>query len=641
MLPGASPEMDAVTSKIQPFAIMKIPSLVPSNFPWLLTRFSFLLAIPFLLGLLSVPTLPAAALVIPHKAASGLQLLSVVSRKTQGPAGTFDINLPLSGPPGIECRSGGTNGNHTLVFTFNNVLASATVTATPGSGNVALPLIFNGSTMKVNLTNVINAQVITITVSNATDDTGQVLPNTDVRMGVLMGDVGGAPLYRDVRRGEQVGDATGDGLVNSSDIAFIKAHTGELISAANFTADINGNGIISATDVAIAKSRSGTGLPGVSIVPGPGTQSLSFTGPSTIDLGQTTTLTFSVDLTFSGPNSAYGLSYWMEANDALEPYIQISNVTYDIFPDPNQTTPSPAPFIWTNGTTSGFMTENRDLGATVNDFQNPVAPGTYHVGNLTFCLASDTPPGTYTLRWTTVGPRFSEVTDTNFDSNPVTPAGTFTFTVTGSSMLPPPLCGTISGTITDPNGAPVVGALVQACRADPVYVCQGTNYLCSSIATTNSVGFYQITDAPTNNTPLTLTVHPPSSSSLLPGYLFPASVSSCSGSITGKDVMLQAPVPPGTETTVQPHYGGGGVIPPSVYSTQSLTLTTTGCPGGMASYSIFIGSTVGTGSMMETPANSGTYTASVPPLSPAHGAATVTITILCPSPTTKTFIYLH
>ena len=36
--------------------------------------------------------------------------VSVVSRKVHGGAGIFDINLPLTGAPGIECRSGGGDG---------------------------------------------------------------------------------------------------------------------------------------------------------------------------------------------------------------------------------------------------------------------------------------------------------------------------------------------------------------------------------------------------------------------------------------------------------------------------------------------------------------------------------------------------
>ena len=45
-------------------------------------------------------------------AAIPFDLVSVVSRKTHGTRGDFDINLPLSGTPGVESRSGGANGDH-------------------------------------------------------------------------------------------------------------------------------------------------------------------------------------------------------------------------------------------------------------------------------------------------------------------------------------------------------------------------------------------------------------------------------------------------------------------------------------------------------------------------------------------------
>ena len=51
--------------------------------------------------------------------AGPLALSAAVSRKVHGSAGSFDVNLPLSGAPGIECRTGGANGDHTLVITFN------------------------------------------------------------------------------------------------------------------------------------------------------------------------------------------------------------------------------------------------------------------------------------------------------------------------------------------------------------------------------------------------------------------------------------------------------------------------------------------------------------------------------------------
>src|SRR6185503_13093986 len=45
-------------------------------------------------------------------------LQSAVSRKTHG-VDNFDVDLPLTDPPGIECRSGGGSGDHTIIVTFN------------------------------------------------------------------------------------------------------------------------------------------------------------------------------------------------------------------------------------------------------------------------------------------------------------------------------------------------------------------------------------------------------------------------------------------------------------------------------------------------------------------------------------------
>jgi hypothetical protein len=47
-----------------------------------------------------------------------LSLVSAASRKIHGGAGAFEIDLPLSGSPGIECRGGGGLGNHQVAFTF-------------------------------------------------------------------------------------------------------------------------------------------------------------------------------------------------------------------------------------------------------------------------------------------------------------------------------------------------------------------------------------------------------------------------------------------------------------------------------------------------------------------------------------------
>ena len=106
-----------------------------------------------------------------------LSLLAAASRKIHGSAGTFDINLPLTDPSGVECRN--TGGDHTLVFTFNNTVVSGSATVTSGIGSVAGSPTFSGHTMTVELTGVADVQKITVTLHNVTDNFAQVLAGHD------------------------------------------------------------------------------------------------------------------------------------------------------------------------------------------------------------------------------------------------------------------------------------------------------------------------------------------------------------------------------------------------------------------------------------------------------------------------------
>jgi hypothetical protein len=172
--------------------------------------------------------------------APALQLVSAVSRKQHGGMGNFDVNLPISGAPAVECRSSG--GNHVFVFTFNNNVVSGGANIGNGVGTPSSP-VFSGNTMTVNLTGVADAQRLTLVLSNITDQFSQVLPETAVSVKIL------------------IGDTNGNGVVNASDVAQAKAQSGNLMLDTNFRADANINGAINATDIGMIKSKAGNAVP--------------------------------------------------------------------------------------------------------------------------------------------------------------------------------------------------------------------------------------------------------------------------------------------------------------------------------------------------------------------------------------------
>jgi hypothetical protein len=177
---------------------------------------------------------------------------AAASRKTHGGAGTFDIALPTTGTAGVECRSGGGTNDYTMVVTFTG---NVTVTGSPqaqvtagagcvGSGGVCMGgnnVTISGATVTIPLTNITNAQTIMVKLSGVND--GMATGDVTIPMGVL------------------VGDTSGNGNVNASDVSQTKAQSGSGVTGSNFRTDVNVNGSINATDVSAVKARSGTSLP--------------------------------------------------------------------------------------------------------------------------------------------------------------------------------------------------------------------------------------------------------------------------------------------------------------------------------------------------------------------------------------------
>jgi hypothetical protein len=58
-----------------------------------------------------------------------------------------------------------------------------------------------------------------------------------------------------------LGDTTGNGAVNSSDIAQTQSQSGQPVTSFNFREDVTVNGLINSSDIALVQSKSGTALP--------------------------------------------------------------------------------------------------------------------------------------------------------------------------------------------------------------------------------------------------------------------------------------------------------------------------------------------------------------------------------------------
>jgi hypothetical protein len=163
---------------------------------------------------------------------------SAFSRKIHGGAGTFDVSL-LNNVE-VECRSGGATNDYQMIINFATSVTVGDASVTSGTGSVS-SLSVNGSQVTVNLTGVISAQRIILTLINVNDGTNS--GDVPIPMRVLVGDV------------------NGNGAVNATDVALTKSQVGMAVSSSNFREDVNANGTISSTDVAIVKSDVGTSLP--------------------------------------------------------------------------------------------------------------------------------------------------------------------------------------------------------------------------------------------------------------------------------------------------------------------------------------------------------------------------------------------
>jgi hypothetical protein len=82
-----------------------------------------------------------------------------------------------------------------------------------------------------------------VSLTNVNDSAGNSSSSVPISMGVL------------------VGDTTGNGTVNASDISQTKGNSGQAVNASSFRTDVTVSGSINAGDVGLVKSNAGLTLP--------------------------------------------------------------------------------------------------------------------------------------------------------------------------------------------------------------------------------------------------------------------------------------------------------------------------------------------------------------------------------------------
>ena len=153
-------------------------------------------------------------------------LLSVVSRKTHGAAGVFDlpidITIPVTGNVTCEPRSNAID--HKIVFNFDQpIISVGSVTSVDSVGAAvgSASAVISGNSVIVTIVGAANKKRCLVTINNING-----ISVATVALGLLIGDVNNSRFN------------------NTSDHLLIQGHDGETTNTSNFIYDIDLNGIV-------------------------------------------------------------------------------------------------------------------------------------------------------------------------------------------------------------------------------------------------------------------------------------------------------------------------------------------------------------------------------------------------------------
>ena len=185
----------------------------------------------------------SATVTVTPSAAVVPALIGVVSRKTHGAAGSFDVTIETAPaiPAQVSVEPRTIGSGHSVRFQFNNTINVAGSIAVVDSANAV-----------VGATAVASANDVVVTIPTLADNK---------RVTLTLSGVNGTVNPVPVSMGFLVGDVNNTRSVNSSDISGVKARSGQTASALTFKFDVNATGAINSSDISAVKARSGLTLP--------------------------------------------------------------------------------------------------------------------------------------------------------------------------------------------------------------------------------------------------------------------------------------------------------------------------------------------------------------------------------------------
>jgi Divergent InlB B-repeat domain len=192
-----------------------------------------------------VVTMIADTVVTAQFVVTPASLLSAVSRRTHGAAGTFDLALSVVAAPAVnhnpttDPRQGPA---HTIVFTFDKPITAATAGVTEGTATTGAPL-FSGNIVSVVLTGVLDRQYVTVSLTNVTATDGSFGGNASVRIGFLMGDV------------------NQNRVVTVADLGLVNSLLTQTVTGTNYLYDVNASGTLTVADKGLTNTNLSFGLP--------------------------------------------------------------------------------------------------------------------------------------------------------------------------------------------------------------------------------------------------------------------------------------------------------------------------------------------------------------------------------------------